>query len=102
MSCVCWGGYTLHRAASNRQQRSSPTTKLALVLIKPGSTNTRDGLSSSLSLSDSLPLWHQVLASNLMGMFEKRRFRNFLLYMNDYDKNDPSTFKASGRAMEGV
>ena len=35
----------------------------------------------------------EVLASSLMGMFEKRRFRNFLLYMADYDKNDPSTFK---------
>ena len=35
----------------------------------------------------------EVLASSLMGMFEKRRFRNFLLYMADYDKSVPSTFK---------
>jgi Rab GDP dissociation inhibitor len=35
----------------------------------------------------------EALASSLMGMFEKRRFRNFLIYMNDYDAKDPATYK---------
>ena len=35
----------------------------------------------------------EALASSLMGMFEKRRFRNFLIYMNDYDPKNPSTHK---------
>jgi len=35
----------------------------------------------------------EALASSLMGMFEKRRFRNFLIYMNDYDPKDPKTHK---------
>ena len=35
----------------------------------------------------------EALASNLMGMFEKRRFRNFLIYMNDYDAANPATHK---------
>ena len=26
-------------------------------------------------------------------MFEKRRFRNFLTYVQDFDENDPKTFK---------
>ena len=29
----------------------------------------------------------------LMGLLEKRRFRNFLIYTSDYDENDPKTFK---------
>jgi len=28
-----------------------------------------------------------------MGLLEKRRFRNFLIYTSDYDENDPKTFK---------
>ena len=28
-----------------------------------------------------------------MGMFEKRRFRNFLIYINQYNPADPTTFK---------
>jgi len=35
----------------------------------------------------------EVLNSPLMGMFEKRRFRNFLIYVNDYDANNASTHK---------
>jgi len=35
----------------------------------------------------------EVLASGLMTLFEKRRFRNFLLYMADYEESDPSTHK---------
>lgn len=35
----------------------------------------------------------EALASSLMGMFEKRRFRNFLIYMNDYEAGNPATHK---------
>lgn len=35
----------------------------------------------------------EALASDLMGMFEKRRFRNFLIFVQDYDENDPKTWK---------
>eukprot|EP00547_Thalassionema_nitzschioides_P000040 CAMPEP_0194208844 /NCGR_PEP_ID=MMETSP0156-20130528/7169_1 /TAXON_ID=33649 /ORGANISM="Thalassionema nitzschioides, Strain L26-B" /LENGTH=463 /DNA_ID=CAMNT_0038935891 /DNA_START=103 /DNA_END=1494 /DNA_ORIENTATION=+ len=35
----------------------------------------------------------EALSSALMGLFEKRRFRNFLIYINDYDANDPATHK---------
>lgn len=31
------------------------------------------------------------LASALMGLFEKRRFRSFLIYIDQYKANDPST-----------
>jgi Rab GDP dissociation inhibitor len=35
----------------------------------------------------------EALSSNLMGIFEKRKFRNFLNYLAQYDENDPSTFQ---------
>ena len=35
----------------------------------------------------------EALATSLMGIFEKRRFRNLLLFVNDFDPNDPKTFK---------
>ena len=28
-----------------------------------------------------------------MGIFEKRRFRNFLQYVQEFDENDPKTWK---------
>lgn len=28
-----------------------------------------------------------------MGMFEKRRFRNFLIYVQDFQEDDPKTWK---------
>ena len=28
-----------------------------------------------------------------MGLFEKRRFRNLLIYINDFDINNPKTWK---------
>jgi len=31
--------------------------------------------------------------SSLMGMFEKRRFRNFLMYVNGWEESNPSTWK---------
>uniref|UniRef100_A0AAZ3P131 Rab GDP dissociation inhibitor n=1 Tax=Oncorhynchus tshawytscha TaxID=74940 RepID=A0AAZ3P131_ONCTS len=37
----------------------------------------------------------EALASSLMGIFEKRRFRNFLIFVANYDTKDPKT-------MEGV
>ncbi|XP_008314202.1 rab GDP dissociation inhibitor beta-like [Cynoglossus semilaevis] len=33
----------------------------------------------------------EALASSLMGLFEKRRFKNFLVYVADFDENDPKT-----------
>jgi len=33
----------------------------------------------------------EALTSSLMGLFEKRRFRQFLLYINDYDETKPET-----------
>ena len=30
---------------------------------------------------------------DLMGLFEKRRFRNFLLFVQDYKDDDPKTWK---------
>ncbi|XP_059817941.1 rab GDP dissociation inhibitor alpha [Hypanus sabinus] len=33
----------------------------------------------------------EALATNLLGMFEKRRFRKFLLFVAAYDENDPKT-----------
>lgn len=35
----------------------------------------------------------EALASDLMGMFEKRRFRNFLIYVQDFNTADPKTWK---------
>ncbi|XP_074033153.1 GDP dissociation inhibitor [Leptinotarsa decemlineata] len=35
----------------------------------------------------------EALASDLMGMFEKRRFRNFLIYVQDFNPEDPKTWK---------
>lgn len=35
----------------------------------------------------------EALASDLMGMFEKRRFRNFLVYVQDYNEQDPRSWK---------
>lgn len=35
----------------------------------------------------------EALASSLMGLFEKRRFRSFLEYLAQYDAEKPETFK---------
>lgn len=37
----------------------------------------------------------EALASSLMGLFEKRRFRKFLIFIANFDENDP-------KSMEGV
>lgn len=34
----------------------------------------------------------EALATSLMGLFEKRRFRNFLSFVNDFDPDDPTKF----------
>lgn len=36
---------------------------------------------------------HKPLVSGLMGLFEKRRFRKFLVYVASFDENDPRTFE---------
>eukprot|EP00548_Thalassiothrix_antarctica_P000033 CAMPEP_0194139408 /NCGR_PEP_ID=MMETSP0152-20130528/9036_1 /TAXON_ID=1049557 /ORGANISM="Thalassiothrix antarctica, Strain L6-D1" /LENGTH=446 /DNA_ID=CAMNT_0038837209 /DNA_START=302 /DNA_END=1642 /DNA_ORIENTATION=+ len=35
----------------------------------------------------------EALTSSLMGIFEKRRFRSFLIYINGYDPDKPETHK---------
>jgi Rab GDP dissociation inhibitor len=35
----------------------------------------------------------EALGSKLMGLFEKGRFKDFLVYVVEFDPNDPSTFK---------
>ncbi len=35
----------------------------------------------------------EALTSDLMGLFEKRRFRSFLIFVQDFDENDPKTWK---------
>jgi len=35
----------------------------------------------------------EALATSLMGLFEKRRYRNLLVYINEYDPNNPATWK---------
>jgi len=35
----------------------------------------------------------EALTSDLMGIFEKRRFKNFLVFVQDFDEADPKTWK---------
>ena len=35
----------------------------------------------------------EALASGLMGLFEKRRFRNFLIWVQEFDEQNPKTFQ---------
>lgn len=35
----------------------------------------------------------EALTSDLMGLFEKRRFKNFLVYVQEYREDDPKTWK---------
>lgn len=35
----------------------------------------------------------EALATSLMGIFEKRKFRKFLLFANDFEPDDPSTWQ---------
>ncbi|KAA0202818.1 hypothetical protein HAZT_HAZT002867 [Hyalella azteca] len=36
----------------------------------------------------------EALTTDLLGMFEKRRFRNFLVFAQDFKEDDPSSWKA--------
>uniref|UniRef100_A0A673U7X5 Rab GDP dissociation inhibitor n=1 Tax=Suricata suricatta TaxID=37032 RepID=A0A673U7X5_SURSU len=38
-------------------------------------------------------LLHHTPGGDLMGMFEKRRFRKFLVFVANFDENDPKTFE---------
>ena len=35
----------------------------------------------------------EALTSDLMGLFEKRRFKNFLVFVQDFNEEDPKTWK---------
>lgn len=35
----------------------------------------------------------EALTSDLMGVFEKRRFKNFLIYVQDFQEDDPKSWK---------
>jgi len=35
----------------------------------------------------------EALGSDLMGLFEKRRFKNFLIFVQDFDESDPKSWK---------
>ena len=35
----------------------------------------------------------EALSSDLMGLFEKRRFRNFALFVQNFEEKDPKTWK---------
>ena len=35
----------------------------------------------------------EALATGLMGIFEKRRFRNMLIFINDFEPDNPKTFQ---------
>ena len=35
----------------------------------------------------------EALSSDLMGLFEKRRFKNFLVFVQDFNEEDPKTWK---------
>lgn len=41
----------------------------------------------------------EALNSSLMGFFEKRKFRNFLVFLQQYDKTKPATFR-NGKSLE--
>ena len=35
----------------------------------------------------------EALATSLMGIFEKRRFRKMLIFINDFEPDDPKTWQ---------
>lgn len=44
----------------------------------------------------------EALASGLMGLFEKRRFRNFIIWVHEFDENDPKTFKGNNPTQDSI
>eukprot|EP00657_Telonema_sp_P-1_P004936 TRINITY_DN21958_c0_g1_i1.p1 TRINITY_DN21958_c0_g1~~TRINITY_DN21958_c0_g1_i1.p1 ORF type:complete len:368 (+),score=101.43 TRINITY_DN21958_c0_g1_i1:172-1275(+) len=53
-----------------------------------GSYVFREGKIYKVPANDS-----EALSSSIMGFFEKRRARNFFIYMQDYDMENPKTWK---------
>eukprot|EP00656_Telonema_subtile_P043797 TRINITY_DN500_c0_g1_i1.p1 TRINITY_DN500_c0_g1~~TRINITY_DN500_c0_g1_i1.p1 ORF type:complete len:474 (-),score=138.76 TRINITY_DN500_c0_g1_i1:280-1701(-) len=53
-----------------------------------GSYVFREGKIYKVPANDS-----EALSSSIMGFFEKRRARNFFIFMQDYDLENPSTWK---------
>jgi len=43
----------------------------------------------------------EALNSSLMGFFEKRKIRNFLIFLSNYDKDKPSTF-LKGKSLDKI
>jgi Rab GDP dissociation inhibitor len=43
----------------------------------------------------------EALSSSLMGFFEKRKFRNFLIFLSTYEKDKPATF-FKGKSLDQV
>lgn len=39
----------------------------------------------------------EALVTSLMGIFEKRRFRNFLVFVSNYEEDKPKTFQGMKR-----
>ena len=37
----------------------------------------------------------EALATSLMGIFEKRRFRKLLMFVNDFEVDDPKTWQGT-------
>ncbi|MGH0124645.1 UNVERIFIED_CONTAM: hypothetical protein FKN15_036718 [Acipenser sinensis] len=70
-------------------------------LALKGDMNLSDGQICSINLVVTLSVvnlnhfkMHSILNEyNLMGMFEKRRFRKFLVFVASFDENDPKTYE---------
>lgn len=43
----------------------------------------------------------EALNSSLMGFFEKRKFRNFLIFLSNYEKDKPSTY-LKGKSLDQI
>lgn len=50
-------------------------------------------ITSTLTLYPYIPESGRFVSPDLMGMFEKRRFRKFLVFVANFDENDPKTFE---------
>lgn len=45
-------------------------------------------------------IYNLVFIAGLMGLMEKRRFRNFVIWSNDFNESDPSTHKGICKYMQ--
>ena len=50
-------------------------------------------LHRQVSINFSHQSFHFFGLADLMGMFEKRRFKNFLVFVQDFREDDPKTWK---------